>query len=90
MTDAFFASDAFPLAIAALIVAEAAMLAIWMKRSGREARIPVMLAFLASGLAFASALYFHRRPNGTEGFAFSMCVAFAAHAATIVQLARHR
>ena len=91
MTEGLFASDAFPIAVGTLIVVEALMLSAWMRRSGRRANVPALLTFLASGAAFAAALYFHRRADGDAvGFALSMITAFAMHVWHVLLLARPR
>lgn len=91
MTDALFASDAFPVAVGTLIAVEAVLLSMWMRRSGRGAHVAALLTFLASGAAFAAALYFHRRADGgTIGFALAMSAAFAMHVWHVMLLARVR
>lgn len=91
MTDALFASDAFPVAVGALILAEALVLSAWMRRTGRRAQTAALFTFLAAGAAFAGALYFHRRPDGDEtGFALAMMTAFAMHVWHVLLLSRRR
>lgn len=91
MTDALFASDALPLAVGALLVAEALALSVWMRRTGRRAQIAALFTFLASGAAFAAALYFHRRTEGgATGFALAMMTAFAMHVWHVLLLSRRR
>jgi hypothetical protein len=86
---AFLASDALPLAILALIVAEGVALTVWRRRSGRGPAPGVAWSFLGAGFALVAALWLQRRVAEASGpFALALLAALLFHVWHLVLLSR--